>query len=272
MVPAYNKRWSTRRFEISNGSAWIGTAKCCCSPPDWRDWALPSSSSCKAGRRTLAYVPEADVRADQSAPQLGDREQRYPGTCRGRYSSVADAERESGKDAGLRFRVPEGPVAVTDELAGRMDFDVSAEVGDFHIARRDHRPAYQLAVVVDDAHQGVTEVLRGDDLLPSAARQILLQRALGFETPSWVHVPLVLDEDGRRLAKREDDLSLAELRSGGTDPRAVVGWAAGTAGLDAPDRARAAELVHAFDLKRLRREPERLSRATVQRLREARAQ
>ncbi len=225
----------------------------------------------QSGQAYPCVCSRADVRAAQSAPQLGDREQRYPGTCRGRYSSVAEAERESGKDAGLRFQVPEGPVTVTDELVGRVAFDVSAEVGDFHIARRDHRPAYQLAVVVDDAHQGVTEVLRGDDLLPSAARQILLQRALGLSTPSWVHVPLVLDEDGRRLAKREDDLSLAELRKGGTDPRAVVRWAAGSAGLDAPDRAQAAELVDAFDLKRLRREPERLARATVQRLREARA-
>jgi glutamyl-tRNA synthetase len=210
------------------------------------------------------------VRSAQSAPQQGDRELRYPGTCRERFASIAEAEALSGKEAGLRFQVPEGSVEVRDELAGRVHFDVAAAVGDFHVARRDKVPAYQLAVVVDDAHQGVTEVLRGDDLLPSAARQQLLQRALGLPTPSWLHVPLVLDWEGRRLAKRADDLSLSELREGGTDPRAIVSWAAHSAGLRAPDRAAASELTEAFAIEHLPREPLRLTRANIEQLRTAR--
>lgn len=224
-----------------------------------------------AGHAYACVCSRADVRAAQSAPQQGQSEQRYPGTCRDRFASVADAEARSGKEAGLRFRVPDGPVEVHDAVAGRRSFDVAAEVGDFHIARRDKSPAYQLSVVVDDGYQGVTEVLRGDDLLPSAARQQLLQEALGLPTPTWVHVPLVLDADGRRLAKRADDLSMAELRAGGTDPRAIVSWAARSAGFDVPPRAEASDVVRAYALERLPREPLRLSRATIESLRETRA-
>ncbi len=126
-------------------------------------------------------------------------------------------------------------------------------------------------MVVDDARQGVTEVLRGDDLLPSTARQWHLQRALGLPHPDWFHVPLVVDAEGRRLAKRADDLSLAELRETGVDPRAVVSWAARSAGLDVPERVGAAEVVPIFDLARLPREPVRLDAETVSRLKQARA-
>ena len=130
-----------------------------------------------------------------------------------------------------------------DGIAGSVSCDVSRQVGDFLIGKRDGAPAYQLAVVVDDAHQGVTEVVRGDDLLSSTARQWQLQRALGLPHPNWFHLPLVLDEAGRRLAKRADDLSLAELAAGGTDPRAVVAWAARSAGMDVGERARAEEAI-----------------------------
>lgn len=223
--------------------------------------------------RGLAYpcvCTRGDLRAAASAPQHGDGEVHYPGTCRGRFASREEAERTSGRAAGLRFVVPPGAVELEDAIAGRARFDVQAEVGDFLIATKNGAPSYQLAVVVDDARQGVTEVLRGDDLLPSAARQWHLQRALDLPHPTWAHVPLVTDADGRRLAKRADDLGLAHLREGGTDPRAVVAWAARSAGLDVPDRATARDVLLSFSLQRLPREPVRVDARTIAALREAR--
>lgn len=220
----------------------------------------------------LAYAcvcSRGDVRSAQSAPQLGDNEPRYPGTCRGRFASLAAAEAETGKPAGLRLHVPEGALTVEDQLLGERRFDVQQEVGDFLIAKRDRAPAYQLAVVVDDARQGVTEVVRGEDLFASAARQRLLQQALGLPAVRYVHVPLVLDESGRRLAKREDDLSLQELREGGTDPRAIVAWAAQSCGIPCGERVTARVALINFALAKVPREPLILDAATVASLREA---
>jgi glutamyl-tRNA synthetase len=165
--------------------------------------------------------------------------------------------------------VPERSVTVRDELLGERSFDVQAEVGDFLIAKRDRAPAYQLAGVVDDARQGVTEVVRGEDLFASAARQKLLQQALGLPEVRYVHVPLVLDETGRRLAKREDDLSLQALREGGTDPRAVVAWAAKSCGIASAERITARVALIDFALAKIPREPLILDAATLANLREA---
>lgn len=204
--------------------------------------------------RGLAYAcvcTRGDLRTAQSAPQLGDSEPRYPGTCRGRFASVADAERETGRKAGLRLAVPPGMVTIRDELKGEVHNDVAAEVGDFLIARRGGAPSYQLAVSVDDAASGVTEVVRGSDLLASAARQWHVQNALGLPHPRWVHVPLVTDAGGRRLAKRADDLSISELRERGVAPEAIVRWAAESAGHELGARARAAEVTPVFRLERV---------------------
>jgi glutamyl-tRNA synthetase len=206
----------------------------------------------------LAYActcTRHELREIQGAPQLGVNEPRYPGTCRGRYADLAAAERASGRRAGIRLLVPEGVTEFEDRLAGPQAFDVQAEVGDFLIARRDGVPAYQLAVVVDDAAQGINEIVRGDDLLPSTARQWLLQRALQLPHPRWGHVPLVLDEHGRRLAKRAADLSLRELRERGVDPRRIVAWAARSAGHDVGELTSAAALVPKFSLERVPRGP-----------------
>lgn len=219
--------------------------------------------------RGLAYpctCTRGDVQRAQSAPQLGTEEPRYPGTCRGRYASVAEAERRSGRPAGVRFIVPEGPVRVVDGLAGTAEYDVAGSSGDFLIARRGGAPAYQLAVVVDDAAQGVTDVVRGDDLLPSTARQMLLQGALGLPTPSYWHVPLVVDGKGRRLAKRSDDLSLEDLRARGVDARAIVQWAASTCGVPHAPRATAAEVVSYFSTGRIPRQPVTVDDETILRL------
>jgi glutamyl-tRNA synthetase len=224
----------------------------------------------ESGRAYACVCSRSDVRTAQSAPQQGEAEARYVGTCRGQYASLAVARAETGKAAGLRLRVPSGTVTVTDELSGVHHFDVDAEVGDFLVAKRDGAPAYQLAVVVDDARQGVTEVVRGEDLLSSSARQVLLQQALGLPSVRYVHVPLVVDEEGRRLAKRADDLSLQELREGGTDPRAIVAWAARSCGIACGPRLTARVALIDFSLKKLPRGPLTLDAATISELRRAR--
>jgi glutamyl-tRNA synthetase len=197
----------------------------------------------------------ADLKLAVSAPQRGSEELRYPGTCRGRFELNAGAAGPAPGQAALRLRVEEGPVRFVDGLAGPCSHDVAAEVGDFMISNRQGVPAYQLAVVVDDAAQGISEVFRGDDLLSSTPRQLLLQRALGLKAPAWFHVPLVVDSGGRRLAKRADDLSLEVLRTSGVDPRAIVSWVGRSAGFDVPERLRAAELLPVFDLARMHRQP-----------------
>jgi len=206
----------------------------------------------KLNREGLAYpcvCSRADVKSSANAPQEGVEEWRYSGTCRGLYRNRADAIARSGKLSALRFTVEPGLVAVLDSFAGVHSFDVCKEVGDFPILRRDESPAYQLAVVVDDARDGVTEVLRGDDLLSSAARQQLLYRALDLNVPRWIHVPLVANAEGRRLAKRADDVSLNELRQRGVDPRALVAWVAGSIGCNFGRFVTVAEVVKEFHLE-----------------------
>jgi glutamyl-tRNA synthetase len=196
-----------------------------------------------------------DLANAANAPHAGASEPRYPGTCRGRFASLAEAESASGKAAGARLRVPDGSVPIDDELAGTRAFDVARDIGDFLVARRGGGASYQLAVAVDDAFEGVTEVVRGDDLLPSAARQWHVQRALGLPHPRWVHLPLVLDESGERLAKRSDALSLEALRTRGADPRSIVAWVAESSGIRSDGPAAAAEITPVFRLDQLTRAP-----------------
>jgi glutamyl-tRNA synthetase len=211
--------------------------------------------------RGFAYrcvCSRADLRSAVSAPQRGVEEPRYPGTCRDKTPAELGQ-----RPSALRFRVPPGPVTFVDGIAGPESVDVAADVGDFMIQNRAGIPSYQLAVVVDDTLQGVTEVFRGDDLLTSTARQKLLLGALGLPEPSWYHAPLVLDASGRRLAKRADDLSLSTLRGAGVDARAVVAWALRSAGLEVEERVTAREWVSRFDVARLCREPALLSDQTL---------
>jgi glutamyl-tRNA synthetase len=233
---------------------------------DWDGEPLLQSAEPEPARAALAELvarglvygcdcSRKDIERAASAPHAEDGELRYPGTCRAR---ALLAERGT-RGLGLRFRVPEDELELEDGCAGPFQADVAREVGDFLLARRDGALAYQLAVVVDDARSGVNEVLRGEDLLPSAARQAHLQRALGLPSPRWYHVPLVLDADGQRLAKRSGALSLAALRARGVDPRAIVAWAAASAGQEAPERLAPAELLPRFDLARLPRAPVRLA-------------
>ena len=148
--------------------------------------------------------------------------------------------------------MPPGEVEFRDAVHGAQRRDVAAETGDFVVARADGVPAYQLAVVVDDAAMEVTEVVRGDDLLASTARQLLLYRALGLAAPRFAHVPLVDGEDGTRLAKRHGALSLHELRERGADPRAVAGLLAALSGLAPPGaRLHPRNLVAGFSLAKI---------------------
>jgi glutamyl-Q tRNA(Asp) synthetase len=155
--------------------------------------------------RGLAYdcaCSRAELQRAASAPL--SVEAVYPGTCR-------DGPPPGRVARAVRFRVPPGVVAFDDALRGHIEEDVAASTGDFVIKRADGPFAYQLAVVVDDAEQGVTQVVRGGDLLSSTPRQIALQRALGLPTPSYAHLPLVLAPDGSKLGKRDGALPLPTL-------------------------------------------------------------
>jgi glutamyl-tRNA synthetase len=221
----------------------------------------------EAGAAYPCFCSRAEVAAAASAPQgPGDEGPRYPGTCRD--LSPEEAERRArGRRPAWRFRVPEGEVAFADGVHGPQRRDVAAETGDFVVARADGIPAYQLAVVVDDSAMCVTEVVRGDDLLSSTARQLLLYRALGLEAPRFTHVPLVNGADGERLAKRHGARSLGELRDGGADPRAVAGLLGALSGLAAPGApVDPRDLVAGFSLGRISREPARLAQAEVESL------
>ena len=179
----------------------------------------------------------------------------YPGTCRGRFGSVEEAREKTGRPAALRFLVEEGEVEFEDLYAGPVSMDVARFSGDFVVAKGDGTPSYQLACAADDHAMEITHVLRGDDLIPSAARQILLHRALGWEPPRFAHTPLLVGPDGRRLAKRHGDTRVARFREAGVRAEALVGWLAAVSGLLPPGReAMPADLVSSFDLARVRRE------------------
>ncbi len=171
-----------------------------------------------------------DVLRALQAPHAGEDEPLYPGTCRpGREGRMKNAEcrnQTSARQPNWRVRVPDGEaVSFIDGHYGPQRFVAGKDFGDFVIWRHDDIPAYQLAVVVDDAAMRITEVVRGEDLLKSTARQLLLYRALRLAPPAFYHCPLVTDRAGARLAKRHDALSLRTLRSRGERPEALrEGW------------------------------------------------
>jgi glutamyl-tRNA synthetase len=200
------------------------------------------------------FCTRAEIREAASAPHGEYPDGAYAGTCR----EVSDAERRererSGRPYALRLRAAGERIEFADRILGVQ----SLCVDDFVVRRTDGVPAYQLAVIVDDADQGVGEVVRGADLVSSTPRQILLARLLGLPVPSYAHVPLVLGPDGARLAKRHGAVPLADRREG---PAVVLAELAHTLGL-AADRARvsaAAELLPEFDPDRLPHRPVTLS-------------
>jgi glutamyl-tRNA synthetase len=161
-----------------------------------------------------------DLAQSASAPNDTDDEPVYPGTCRKRKDA-----NQSEEPAGVnwRFRVPDGErIEFADLNLGWQHYVAGADFGDFLVWRRDDVPAYQLAVVVDDAAMRITELVRGADLLKSTARQILLLRALGYAIPDYFHCELVRDAAGERLAKRHDALSIRHLRESGMTAESIL--------------------------------------------------
>ena len=161
-----------------------------------------------------------DVLRALQAPHAGEDEPIYPGTCRGRSVDLSQAPREhpvqNAKRINWRLRVPDGEeISFQDGHSGTHRFVAGHDFGDFIVWRHDDIPAYQLAVTVDDAAMRISEVVRGEDLLKSTARQLLIYRALGLRAPEFYHCPLVTDAAGVRLAKRHDALSLRALRQAG---------------------------------------------------------
>jgi len=189
---------------------------------------------CRCSRKDLEAAlsaPYESLRSDAKGNrelEVLDDEPVYPGTCRlfeGRSSQASyDTNDEIVEQGGFtwRFRVPDGEVIeFEDRNLGWQRFVAGDDFGDFVVWRRDGNPSYQLACVADDAAMKITEVVRGEDLLKSTARQILLNRALGFNDPEWYHCRLVMDANGRRLAKRHDALSLRAMRLNGATPNEV---------------------------------------------------
>ncbi len=199
------------------------------------------------GRAFRCSCSRADVARAAGAPHASEEGARYPGTCRA-------GPAQPGGPTAVRLRVDAGSVSFVDRVAGAQSFDVAA-AGDFVMQRADGVAAYQLAVAVDDAAMGITRVVRGDDLLSSTPRQLLVYRALGLPPPEFAHVPLLVGADGQRLAKRGGALALGALRARGVRPERLVGWLAATAGVGDGQAAQPGELVAGFRIDRVVREP-----------------
>lgn len=194
-----------------------------------------------------------DIDAAASAPHEAIDGPIYPGTC---ASWTLGDEIPAAGNYCWRFRATDVPFTIVDRLKGKVTLNVARQLGDFPVTRKNLQAAYQLAVVVDDNAMGVNEVVRGDDLLASAFRQSDLQQALGLQAVAYIHVPLVVGIDGKRLAKRHGDTRLSEYRKHGVTPEQIVGWAAFSAGLvDTFAPITAAELIDSFDWKKLSSEP-----------------
>jgi glutamyl-tRNA synthetase len=209
----------------------------------------------EADRAFLCACSRADVARAAAAPH-GEDGLRYPGTCR--ELSPADVRARAaagGRAPAVRFRGERVVIDFEDQVHGLVS-PLDKGVDDFLIRRADGTAAYQLAVVVDDAAMGITQVLRGDDLLASTPRQLALYRALALPEPRFAHVPLVLSPAGERLAKRNRPRAVRDLRRAGVVPEAVVGALASSAGLrPVATPTRPVDLLERFDLRRLPRAP-----------------
>ena len=183
---------------------------------------------CRCSRKDLAAAVSAPHESPGRGPDAED-EPVYPGTCRPSRPGegvfkIAGEMGDGPSGMNWRFRVPDRDVIAFKDLnLGLQRFVAGVDFGDFLVWRRDGVPSYQLACVADDAAMRITEVVRGADLLKSTARQILLNRALGWADPKWFHCELSVDEQGRRLAKRHDALSVRELRRRGKTPAELIG-------------------------------------------------
>ncbi|MFR6612439.1 MAG: glutamate--tRNA ligase family protein [Collinsella sp.] len=241
---------------------------------DWSGTKAPTTSTiawiCTRTPCASCKTPASPIPAFARAPSSTPRARRTPATARPSTAAPAEdlsaeevARRSALRAPATRLRVPavddlaDDVIEFVDRTYGAQCEALATECGDFLVRRSDGVFAYQLAVVVDDAAMGVTEVVRGCDLLGSTPRQIYLQHLLGLPTPHYAHIPLLMSPDGRRLSKRDRDLDLGELRTRFGTPEALLGWLAGQTGI-APDATpRSAEqLVEHFswDVIRTHRE------------------
>jgi glutamyl-tRNA synthetase len=187
-----------------------------------------------------------------SAPHGDEHELRYPGTCRPAERESVSPEQLDDPGVAWRLRVPEGVTTFVDEFAGRHEYDIQATSGDFLVATKEGLPSYQLAVVIDDARQRIDRVVRGDDLLGSTHRQLLLQERFGLKPPpQYFHLPLVVGEDGRRLAKRHGDSRIGHYRSRGVSAERILGLLAEWCGLGPRQEQSAAAFLRDFRLERM---------------------
>ena len=241
--------------------------------------ALAALKECRetgGGRREGWVYPcvcsRRDVEAAQSAPHAGEQ-LFYPGTCRNRFVTWSEAQafldgtsdsRSSSvsRTPCWRFKVSENTIiSFDDAFSGHYEQDVSRTLGDFPLARDEFGAGYTLACTVDDLLMGVTEVVRGDDLLAATPAQILLTRALskaidGCRLPSYCHVPLVVGRDGKRLAKRHGDTRIATFREAGKSPEEILGFLAASCGwAEKGERASLCDLLTRFDLGTIPRSP-----------------
>ena len=234
--------------------AWMGL--------DWDEGPYWQSERCdvyadaverfRAGGLTYpCFCSRADLHA-ATAPHASDGTYVYQGTCRG-LSTQEVAARAAVRPPATRLVVGDAEVSFCDLVFGAQHEVLARDCGDFVVQRADGTYAYQLACAVDDSLMGVTQVVRGNDLLGSTARQMYVQQLLGLESPVYGHVPLLVAADGRRLAKRDGDLDLGALRARGVSPERLVGWLGSLAGLvDAGAELSANELVVYFSWEILR--------------------
>ena len=238
--------------QVMDDLAWLGL--------DWDEGGLEEKylQSCrseiyadafeKLSARGLTY-PCYCTRAERlavSAPHRSDGTVVYPGRCANLSREERAAFEEAGRRPAWRTRVPDETVRIEDGHMGPYEENLLRDCGDFILRRSDGVWAYQLAVVVDDALMGINHVVRGSDLLSSSPRQAWLHRMLGFAPPEFYHLPLLVDESGRRLSKRDEDLDMGALRQRFA-PEELTGWLAWQAGLlDSPKNATPKDLVPLF--------------------------
>ncbi|MBY4797533.1 tRNA glutamyl-Q(34) synthetase GluQRS [Collinsella sp. AGMB00827] len=206
------------------------------------------------------FCTRAELHA-ASAPHVSDGTPIYPGTCR-KFSDAEISKRSHTRPPAMRLIVPDeddpaATIAFQDRVFGSRSENLAMTCGDFLIKRSDGIFAYQLAVVVDDAEMGITEIVRGRDLLTSVPRQIYLQRLLSLPEPTYAHIPLLTAKDGRRLSKRDRDRDMEALRERFETPERLLGWLAYTVGLTAAYEPRTADelaLSFSWDLIRQHRQ------------------
>lgn len=240
-------RWAEEQLAdlAAIGLDWDGTPVVQSERFDRYDRAIDALHD--AGLTYECFCTRREIQEAASAPHGPSPEGAYPGTCRD-LTAAARARRRRERPPAVRLRSDHQEVTFVDRVAGPS----RGLVDDVVIRRNDGVPAYNLVVVVDDAAQGVTEVVRGDDLLPSVPRQIHLARLLGLAVPEYGHVPLVRGPDGVRLAKRHGAITLAAVRAGGASDRDVLRALARSCGLPAHDELESPrELIADFELARM---------------------